>query len=101
MKLKGVEFKVYDQDNKLVDTITTDENGEAVSKRLRIDKEYHVVESKTLQNYVLNDTPQKVTLKQDQITDLTFENELIRGYIKIVKVFIKSKKIKYGNKIFL
>ncbi len=92
VKLKGVEFKVYDQDNNLVDTITTDENGEAVSKRLRIDKEYHVVESKTLQNYVLNDTPQKVTLKQDQITDLTFENELIRGYIKIVKASKEDNK---------
>lgn len=92
VKLKGVEFKVYDQDNKLVDTITTDENGEAVSKRLRIDKEYHVVESKTLQNYVLNDTPQKVILKQDQITDLTFENELIRGYIKIVKASKEDNK---------
>ena len=92
VKLKGVEFKVYDQDNKLVDTITTDENGEAVSKRLRIDKEYHVVESKTLQNYVLNDTPQKATLKQDQITDLTFENELIRGYIKIVKASKEDNK---------
>ena len=92
VKLQGVEFKVYDQDNKLVDTITTDENGEAVSKRLRIDKEYHVVESKTLQNYVLNDTPQKVTLKQDQITDLTFENELIRGYIKIVKASKEDNK---------
>ena len=92
VKLKGVEFKVYDQDNNIVDTITTDENGEAVSKRLRIDKEYHVVESKTLQNYVLNDTPQKVTLKQDQITDLTFENELIRGYIKIVKASKEDNK---------
>ena len=92
VKLKGVEFKVYDQDNNLVDTITTDENGEAVSKRLRIDKEYHVVESKTLQNYVLKDTPQKVTLKQDQITDLTFENELIRGYIKIVKASKEDNK---------
>ena len=92
VKLQGVEFKVYDEDNNLVETITTDENGEAVSKRLRIDKEYHVVESKTLQNYVLKDTPQKVTLKQDQITDLTFENELIRGYIKIVKASKEDNK---------
>ena len=92
VKLKGVEFKVFDEDNNLVDTLTTDENGEATSKRLRIDKEYHVVESKTLQNYVLNDTPQKVTLKQDQITDLTFENELIRGYIKIVKASKEDNK---------
>ena len=43
-------------------------------------------ESKTLENYVLNETPQTVTLTQDQITDLTFENELIKGYIRVMKV---------------
>ena len=86
VKLKGVEFKVYDEDNNLVDTLTTDENGEATSKRLRIDKKYIVQESKTLENYVLNETTQTVTLTQDQITDLTFENELIKGYIRVIKV---------------
>ena len=86
VKLKGVEFKVYDEDNNLVDTLTTGENGEATSKRLRIDKKYIVKESKTLENYVLNETPQTVTLTQDQITDLTFENELIKGYIRVIKV---------------
>ena len=68
VKLKGVEFKVYDEDNNLVDTLITDENGETTSKRLRIDKKYIVKESKTLENYVLNETPQTVTLTQDQIT---------------------------------
>lgn len=86
VKLKGVEFKVYDEDNNLVDTLITGENGEATSKRLRIDKKYIVKESKTLENYVLNETPQTVTLTQDQITDLTFENELIKGYIRVIKV---------------
>ena len=86
VKLKGVEFKVYDEDNNLVDTLITDENGEATSKRLRIDKKYIVKESKTLENYVLNETPQTVTLTQDQITDLTFENELIKGYIRVTKL---------------
>ena len=86
VKLKGIEFKVYDEDKNLVDTLITDENGEATSKRLRIDKKYIVQESKTLENYVLNETPQTVTLTQDQITDLTFANELIKGYIRVIKV---------------
>ena len=86
VKIKDVEFKVYDEDKNLVDTLITDENGEATSKRLRIDKKYIVQESKTLENYVLNETPQTVTLTQDQITDLTFENELIKGYIRVIKV---------------
>ena len=86
VKLKGIEFKVYDEDKNLVDTLITDENGEATSKRLRIDKKYIVQESKTLENYVLNETPQTVTLTQDQITDITFTNELIKGKIRIIKV---------------
>ena len=92
VKLKGVEFKVFDEDNNLVDTLITDENGEATSKRLRIDKKYIVKESKTLENYVLNETPQTVTLTQDQITDLTFKNELIKGYIRVIKVSKEDNK---------
>ncbi len=92
VKLQGVEFKVYDEDNNIVDTLITDENGEATSKRLRIDKKYTVQESKTLENYVLNETPQTVTLTQDQITDLTFENELIKGYIRVTKVSKEDNK---------
>ena len=86
VKLQGVEFKIYDEENNIVDTLITDENGEATSKRLRIDKKYTIQESKTLENYVLNETPQTITLTQDQITDLTFENELIKGYIIVTKV---------------
>ena len=92
VKLKGIEFKVYDEDKNLVDTLITDENGEATSKRLRIDKKYTVQESKTLENYVVNETPQTVTLTQDQITDLTFENELIKGYIRVIKVSKEDNK---------
>ena len=92
VKLKGVGFKVYDEENNLVDTLITDENGEATSKRLRIDKKYIVQESKTLENYVLNETPQTVTLTQDQITDLTFKNELIKGYIRVIKVSKEDNK---------
>ena len=94
VKLQGVEFKVYDEDGNLVDTLVTDENGEATSKRLRIDKEYKVVESKSLDNYVLNETPQTVTLKQDQITDMTFTNELKKGQVRVIKVDKDNNEVK-------
>ena len=94
VKLKGVEFKVYDEDKNLVDTLITDENGEATSKRLRIDKKYTVQESKTLENYVLNETPQTVTLAQDQITDITFTNELKKGQAKVLKVDKDNNEVK-------
>ena len=86
VKLKGVEFNVIDEDNNIVDKLITNENGEATSKKLRIDKTYTVQETKTLQNYVLNDTPKTVILKQDQITNVKFTNEKKKGQIKVIKV---------------
>lgn len=85
VRLAGVKFEIYDEDNNLVDKIVTDSNGEAVSKRLRIDKNYTVKESKTLPDYVLTEETQTVTLKQNQITDITFENERVKGYIQVTK----------------
>ena len=97
IKLKGIEFKVYDENNKLVDTLVTDEFGEAVSKRLRIDKNYTIEETKTLQNYILTEEPQTVTLTQDQIKDVKFENEHKKGNLKIYKVDKDNHKIVLGN----
>ena len=98
IKLKDVEFNIYDEDSNLVDTIITDERGEAISKKLRIDKQYKIVESKTLSNYVLNDTPQIVTLKENEITNIIFENELIKGCIKITKISSNNNKYTADDK---
>lgn len=93
IKLKDVEFKVYDEKGNVVDTLKTDKNGEATSKRLPIDQTYTVQESKTLQNYVLNEEPQTVVLKQDQITNITFTNEKIKGKIEITKISADDNKL--------
>ena len=93
VKLKNVEFKVYDEKGKVVETLKTDKNGEATTKRLPIDQNYTIQETKTLQNYVLNDKKETVTLKQNQIADITFENEKIKGKIEITKVSKDDNKI--------
>ena len=72
VKLQGVEFKVVDESGNIVDTLITDENGEATSIKLPIDQEYQVIESNTLKNYVLNEEPQTAVLEQDEIITLTF-----------------------------
>ena len=94
VKLEGVEFKVYDEKGNVVDTLVTDKNGEAVSKRLPIDQTYTVQETKTLENYVLTEEPQTVVLKEDQITDLTFTNEKKKGQVKVIKVDEDNNEIK-------
>ncbi len=83
--LEGVKFNVLDEDGEIVDTLITDKNGEATSKRLRIDKEYTVQEVETLENYVLNEETKTIVLEENQIKDIQFENELIKGYINIIK----------------
>ena len=86
VKIPNVEFKVFDEIGNIVDTLITDENGEATSIRLPIDQQYKVQETKTGKWYVLNDNPQTAVLKQDEITSITFTNEKKKGQIKIIKV---------------
>ena len=93
VKIPDVEFKIYDESGKVVDTLITDKNGEAVSKRLPIDQQYQVRETKTGNLYVLNNEPQTVTLKQDQITNMTFTNEKKKGQIRIIKVDLDNKEV--------
>lgn len=85
IKIPDVTFEVYDEENNLVDTLVTDKEGKAVSKLLPIDQEYTVKETITGNIYVLNEEPQKVTLKEDEITSITFENEKKKGQIKVIK----------------
>ena len=93
--IPNVEFNVYDESGNIVDTLVTDEKGEAISKKLPIDQEYTVKENKTNELYVLNDEPQTVTLEYNQITDLTFTNEKKKGQIEVIKVD------KDNNELFL
>lgn len=85
IKIPDVTFEVYDEENNLVDTLVTDKEGKAVSKLLPIDQEYTIKETITGNTYVLNEEPQKVTLKEDEITSITFENEKKKGQIKVIK----------------
>ena len=93
VKIPDVEFKVYDESNKVVDTLVTDLKGEATSIRLPIDQQYKLQETKTGKWYVLNDKPQTVKLEQDQITNMTFTNEKKKGQIRIIKVDLDDNEV--------
>lgn len=93
VKIPNVEFNVYDEAGNIVDTLITDENGEAMSIRLPIDQEYKVQETKTGEWYVLNEEPQTAVLEQDQITELTFENEKKKGQVRVIKVDLDDNEV--------
>ena len=93
IKLPNVEFNVLDETGNIVDTLVTNENGEATSKKLPIDQKYKIQETKTGEMYVLNNELQTVTLEQDKITDITFTNEKKKGQVKIIKIDKDNKEV--------
>lgn len=85
VKLKGVTFEVVNEKGKIIQTLVTDENGEVTSIDLPINEKYTIRETETLENYDLTKETQTITLTEDQITSVKFENEKKKGKIKIIK----------------
>ena len=93
VKLEGVKFDIKDENGKIVDQIITDPNGEAVTKRLPIYKhEYTAIETQTRKEYKLTTETKTVTLKQDEIKDLIFQNEKRKGQIRVIKTDSENNK---------
>ena len=101
--MQGVKFEIYDSSNNLVDTLVTDENGEAASKDLDIGR-YKVIEVETGSNFILNKNEFIVNLENDgDIKILEIENEPIIPRLDIEKDgpedATKNEEIKYDFSI--
>ena len=94
VKLAGVKFDVLDENGNVLETIITDENGEALTRRfvMRDYSKITIREKETLENYVLSEETQTIILEENQIKNITFENELIKGNLEITKVDSKTKE---------
>lgn len=93
VKLEGVEFEVLEENGNVLEKIITDENGEALTQRypIRDFEKLTLREVATQEDYVLNEEPQTIELTEDEITNITFENERIKGFVEITKVDSKDK----------
>ena len=104
VKLKGVKFEVQDKEGNVLETLKTDKNGEAITSKYAI-KDYenlYLKEIETNEKYVLNDKIKKIKLEENKIKNVVFENEKIRGKIKIIKTskdYNKMNKKKAGSPI--
>ena len=68
-------FNIYNENNELVDTITTDKNGVATSKDLEYGK-YYIKEIKSSKYYVLNSNTFKAEItKMGEVINLTIGND--------------------------
>ena len=84
-KLEGVEFEILNSKGEVVDKIKTDKEGIAKTKALPINEEYTVRETKTLENYILNEKDIKVKIKGEGVQEIKIENQKIKGKINILK----------------
>ena len=83
--IPGCEFEVYNKAGNLVDTIRTDKNGIAATRALPLGQ-YRVVESKTADFYVLDDTPFYVDLLfAGQIVHIAATNKSVVTGVSITK----------------
>ncbi|WOO34984.1 SpaA isopeptide-forming pilin-related protein [Anaerocolumna sp. AGMB13020] len=100
--LQGAEFKLYDADNVLIGTYTTDSKGEIIISGLKVGS-YRLVETKAPEGYKLPDNPVtfiEITHDTDYDTILpSIGNEVYRS-IKVIKVDAEEEGIVLKNAEF-
>ncbi len=98
IKLQGVKFEIIDKNNSVVETIVTNEQGEATTSRLPIG-EYKVKEVSigTNENYILNEEIKTIIIEEDKIKNIEFENEYKKGKLIIHKLDLDDKNIPIPN----
>ena len=94
-----MKFEIYDSNKNLVETLITDENGEAVSKDLEVGR-YIVKEAGRKQGFLLNNKEYVVNISQNNKTEvINVENIPIVPRVKIEKTGVKyaekNEEIKY------
>ena len=72
-KLAGAKFKIEDAEGKVVGTLITDVNGEAVSEELPFGT-YNVIEIEAPEGYELDGASVRVTIDKSEIVGITVEN---------------------------
>ncbi len=107
--LENVVFEIYDKDNKLVDTITTDETGKATTKELVIGK-YTIKETSSAKYYLLNEKIYNVEIVDDGTVNVDITNDNVEIDIEIQKngfietqskddIFYNFKNIKNNSNV--
>ena len=87
VKIPGVVFEVQDVEGNVLEQITTDEEGVAYTKKYpkRDYQKLRLHEIRTDEMYVLDDEIKEIELEENKITEVTFENEKIKGEIEVIK----------------
>ncbi|AQM58610.1 SpaA isopeptide-forming pilin-related protein [Clostridium baratii] len=86
INLSGAEFTIFDSNNKIVDTLTTNNDGMAISKDLNYGN-YTMKETKAPKGYLISNNVWKISITEDaKIYNFDIENQIIKGKIQILKL---------------
>lgn len=85
IKLPGVKFEILNAEDEVIQTLITDESGEAVSEKIPVGT-YYIKEIETGEKYVLDDKKIEVKVEEDKTNEIRIENARKKGRIKILKV---------------
>lgn len=93
--IEGVTFEIYNSNKELVDTIITDKNGVAMGHKNMVLGTYSYKEISAPSNVEMNTQEKTFELKTDgQIVEISVQNKLIEGKIKISKLDENNNPIK-------
>jgi uncharacterized surface anchored protein len=82
--LSGVVLGVYSTEDNLIEKLTTDENGSAISKELFYG-DYYIKEIQPLEGYVLDETKHSFSIvDNDETVNIDISNKWIRGEVEVV-----------------
>lgn len=93
-------FEVLNEKGKVIQTLKTNKNGEVTSIDLPISEKYTIRETKTLENYDITKETKTITLKENEISELKFDNYKGRGKIEIIKTSSDGKVEGFSFKIY-
>lgn len=95
IKIEGVKFQVLDENGNVLETITTDSNGEALTSEyvIRDCNTLYLKEIETNEKYLLSDEIIEVNLKENEVENITIKNEKIKGQIKIIKTSSEDNEV--------
>ena len=98
VKLEGVKFELYDEEMNVLETLITDENGEAISKEYpSFGKKYYLKEIETKEEYNLNDKLIEIELENNIQKEIKIENELKKGWIRIIKQDLENSDVRLSG----
>lgn len=98
--IAGVKFKIFDENNKEVTTVTTDENGIAIVENLTVGK-YKYKEVDTPYLYVLDESEYEFEITSEKREeDVKVVNQRAKGVLKIIKIDKDDNRIPIPNAKF-